>query len=71
MAVLGEQLRPHLYVLLFHAGQLDVDVLFVGIALLTREGQVEKGGVGFVLPVMEPYVDIGLGHAANYYAAKR
>ncbi len=69
MAVLGEELAPHLHVALLDASELDVDVLPVRIGFLTGESEVEVGRVGFILPVMEPLVDVGLGHAASYYGA--
>src|SRR5213594_2889160 len=69
VAVLGEQLPPHLHVPLFHAGQLDVDVFLVGIGLLTCQREIQIRGVGFVLPMMEPLLHIGLGHVASYYPA--
>jgi hypothetical protein len=69
MAMLGEQLGPHLHVALFDAGELDVDVLPVWIGFLSGESEVQVGGIRFVLPVMQPLVDISLGHAASYYGA--
>src|SRR5438876_6780011 len=66
---LGEELAPHLHVALLDASELDVDVLPVRIGFLTGESEVEVGRVGFILPVMEPLVDVGLGHAASYYGA--
>src|SRR2546430_203059 len=75
--VLGQQLLPDLDVPLLDAGELDVDLFAVGIALLAGEGKVEEGCVGLILPVMEPFVEIrlwrdwglgGLWHAASYYS---
>ena len=54
VAMLGEQLGPHLHVALFHARELDVDVLPVRIGFLSGEGEVEIGRVSFILPVMQP-----------------
>jgi len=61
---------------LLDAGELDVDLFAVGIALLAGEGEVEEGCVSLILPVMEPFVEMrwglgglgGLGHAASYYS---
>lgn len=73
MAVLGEQLAPHLNVALFDSGQLDVDVFLVRVRFLARERQIEVGGVRLVLPMVEPFfhVDGGRGgHAASYYLTR-
>ena len=69
VAVLAEELAPHLHVALFDAGELDVDVLAMRIGFLAGEGEVEEGCVGFILPMVEPGVDVGVGHAASYYWA--
>src|SRR5438876_3873732 len=60
MAVLGEELLPHLGVALLHPGELDVDVLAVGIGLLAGEHEIQVGGVELVLPVVQPGVQRGL-----------
>src|SRR6266566_4826460 len=70
MAMFGEQLAPHLDVPLLDPGQLDVDVFLVGIRLLSGERQIEKRGVSFILPMVEPFLHIRCGHAASYYAAR-
>ena len=54
VAMLGQQLAPHLHVALFDARELDVDVLPVWIGFLPSKSQIEVGGVGFILPVMQP-----------------
>ena len=69
VAVFSEELAPHLHVPLLDPGKLDVDVLAVGIGLLSGEGQIEVGRIGFILPVMQPFLYVGWGHAASYYAA--
>jgi len=69
VAMLAEQLAPDLHVALLDACELDVDVLPVRIGFLAGEGEIEVGRVRFVLPVMEPFLHFGLGHAASYYGA--
>src|SRR5436309_1436819 len=56
VAVLAQELLPHLDVALLHTGQLDVDVLALLVRLLAGQHEVEVGGVVFVLPVVEPRV---------------
>ncbi len=64
-AVLAEQLLPHLDVTFLHPGQLDVDILALLVRLLAGQYQVEVGGVGFVLPMVQPGMQRGAveGHA--------
>ncbi|PYO72604.1 MAG: hypothetical protein DMD64_10470 [Gemmatimonadetes bacterium] len=69
MAVLGEELAPHLHVALLDPGQLDVDVFPVGIRLLSSECQIEECGVSFVLPMVEPFLHVSSRHAPRYSAA--
>src|SRR5687767_10468102 len=69
VAVLSQQLAPHLDVPLLDAGQLDVDVFPVGIGLLAGQRQVQIGCVRFVLPMVEPFFQVSGGHAASYYLA--
>src|SRR2546427_13055786 len=71
VAMLAEQLAPHLHVALLDARELDVDVLPVRIGFLAGEGEIEVGRIGFILPVMQPFLHVGWGHAASYYAATR
>ena len=56
VAVLGEELVPHLDVTLLDPGQLDVHVLPLRIELLAGQDEVEIGRIGFVLPVVQPGV---------------
>jgi len=58
-AVLAEQLLPHLDVTLLHPGQLDVDILALLVRLLAGQHQVEVGGVGFILPMVQPVMQGG------------
>src|SRR6267142_2006674 len=66
LAMLGEQLRPHLHVALFDARELDVDLFSVRIGFLSGEREVEVGGVGFILPVMQPFLHFWIRHAPRY-----
>jgi len=67
--VLREQLLPQLDVTLLDAGELDVDVLPLLVPLLTREDEIEVGGVELVLEVVQPGVQRGRiegdGHAGK------
>ncbi|OLC76064.1 MAG: hypothetical protein AUH78_07730 [Gemmatimonadetes bacterium 13_1_40CM_4_69_8] len=68
MAVLGKQLFPQLRVPLLHTGELDVDLLLLLVRLLTRQHQVQVGGVVLVLPVVQPVVHgsvVEIGHAGR------
>jgi len=56
VAVLAEQLGPHLHMALLDARELDVDVLSVRIGFLSGEGEVEVGRVRFILPVVQPFL---------------
>src|SRR5207245_11127500 len=69
VAVFSEELAPHLHVPLLDPGKLAVGVLAVGIGLLSGEGQIEVGSIGFILPVMQPFLSVGWGPAGSYYAA--
>src|SRR5262245_57635912 len=66
VTVLGQQLAPDLNVPLFDSGQLDIDVLLLGITLLTSQREIQVGGVCFVLPMMEPFVNVRFWHAPRY-----
>jgi len=66
VAVLAEQLAPDLHVALLDACELDVDVLPVRIGFLAGEGEIEVGRVGFILPVMQPFLYVWSGHAPRY-----
>src|SRR2546427_1065730 len=68
MAVLAEQLAPHLHVALLDARKLDVDVLPVRIGFLAGEGEIEVGRIGFILPVMQPLLHVWIRHAPRYPA---
>src|SRR2546430_17739710 len=59
VAVVAEELVPHLYVPLLHPGELDVDILALGVRLLAGQHQVEVGGVVLVLPMVQPGVQGG------------
>ena len=56
MAVLGQQLPPHLHVAVLDLGQLPVQVGPAGIALGLGQLPVEERRVGLVLEVVEPSV---------------
>ena len=66
VAMLAEQLAPHLHVALFDACELDVDILPVRIGFLAGEGEIEVGRVRFILPVMQPCLYVWSGHAPRY-----
>ena len=62
MTVVAEQLGPHLRMPLLDPRQLLVDLALPGVGLLGRQDAVEERGVGFVLPVVQPVVQIALRH---------
>ena len=57
------------YVALFNARELDVDLFAVRIGFLSGEREVEVGGVGFILPVMQPLFHVCFRHAPRYPTA--
>jgi hypothetical protein len=57
VAVVREQLLPHLGVAALDHGELPVDLLLSGVRLLSRESDIEVGGVVLVMPVVLPLVD--------------
>src|SRR5688572_21460178 len=71
MAVLGEELLPHLRVALLHARELDVDLLPFRVGLLARQHQVQVRGVQFVLPVVQPGVEGGFVDGRHGQKASR
>ena len=66
MAVLGQQLLPHLHVPVFDVGEAKVQGLLVRVRFRGRQDTIQKGGVGFVLPMVFEGVQVrqqcGRGH---------
>jgi hypothetical protein len=54
MAVLGQQLAPHLDVAILHRGQLPVDVRLSRVSLGPGQLPVQEGRIGLVFEVVDP-----------------
>jgi hypothetical protein len=67
MAILPQQLGPHLDVTVFHVSQAAIDVRPLGIRFGDGQLPVEEGGVGFVGEVVKP-VGGSRSHGGNLAA---
>jgi hypothetical protein len=61
VAILGQQLAPHLYVPILNRSQLSIDLGPPRVPFSPRQLPVQEGRVGLVFQVVEPIVWRGSG----------
>ena len=57
MAMIRQELRPQIGVPALHGGEAVIDLLFRRVMFLAREHAIKEGGVGLVLPMLQPGVE--------------